>query len=227
MIFTLVFHFFLYKKQLQQQQSTQNSQSNVQRKENDWNMSDNSNHSQIAISTQKGDFLVEQIKNVAGGEQSTYFLSPINSSNKGLPTMRRGSDASVDLIGIYNFFISFKFNLTRISFIVKLKSYLNISDENVIGLSLQEILPDNNNFTAGKMLVANPPNILKRAKSLKMQNSVSIKLNILFFSYYCYLLILRHQCKYNIDIYVYIMPDSSSISITLPCYLEVFLKAFG
>lgn len=83
---------------MQQQQSSQNAQSNVLRKENDWSLSDNSNHSQIAISTQKGDFLVEQIKNGAGGEQSTYFLSPINS-NKILSTLRRGSDASVDLIG--------------------------------------------------------------------------------------------------------------------------------
>lgn len=74
----------------------------MSRKENDWNMSDNSNHSQIAISTQKGDFLVEQIKNGAGGEQSTYFLSPINSNNKVLSTTRRGSDTSVDLIGNYN-----------------------------------------------------------------------------------------------------------------------------
>lgn len=73
------------------------------RKENDWNLSDNSNHSQIAISTQKGDFLVEQIKNGAGGEQSTYFLSPINSSNKAMSTMRRGSDVSVDLIGNFIF----------------------------------------------------------------------------------------------------------------------------
>lgn len=68
------------------------------KKENDWSLSDNSNHSQIAISTQKGDFLVEQIKNGGGGEQSTYFLSPINS-NKAPLTLRRDSDASVDLIG--------------------------------------------------------------------------------------------------------------------------------
>lgn len=46
------------------------------------------------------------------------------------------------------------------------------SDENVIGLSLQEILPDNN-IKAEKMLVSNPPNILKRAKALKMENAVS------------------------------------------------------
>lgn len=45
-------------------------------------------------------------------------------------------------------------------------------DENVIGLSLQEILPDNN-IKAEKMLVSNPPNILKRAKALKMENAVS------------------------------------------------------
>lgn len=64
----------------------------------DWNNSDNSNHSQIAISTQRGDFLVEQIKNGSGGEQSTYFLSPINS--KSIPTLRRGNNASVDMIGI-------------------------------------------------------------------------------------------------------------------------------
>lgn len=56
---------------------------------------------------------------------------------------------------------------------------INISDENVIGLSLQEILPDNNNIKAEKMLVANPPNILKRSKSLKVQNAVS---NLLFCS---------------------------------------------
>lgn len=47
------------------------------------------------------------------------------------------------------------------------------SDENIIGLPLQEILPDNNNVKAEKMLVANPPNILKRAKSQKNQESVS------------------------------------------------------
>ncbi|XP_055308714.1 myb protein isoform X4 [Sitodiplosis mosellana] len=128
---------------LQQQQNSQTVQSNTLKKENDWSLSDNSNHSQIAISTQKGDFLVEQIKNGGGGEQSTYFLSPINS-NKALSTLRRGSDASVDLI-----------------------------DENVIGLSLQEILPDNNNIKTEKMLVANPPNILKRSKSIKIQNAIN------------------------------------------------------
>lgn len=81
------------------QQHHQNSHSNTLRKE-DWNNSDNSNHSQIAISTQKGDFLVEQIKNGAGGEQSTYFLSPINSS-KSLSTLRRGSNnATPDLFGM-------------------------------------------------------------------------------------------------------------------------------
>lgn len=84
--------------QLQQQQNTQTVQSTVARKETDWNMSDNSNHSQIAISTQKGDFLVEQIKNGAGGEQSTYFLSPINS-NKILSTLKRGGDNALDFIG--------------------------------------------------------------------------------------------------------------------------------
>lgn len=63
----------------------------------DWNNSDNSNHSQIAISTQRGDFLVEQIKNGSGGEQSTYFLSPINS--KSIPTLKRGNNASIDMIG--------------------------------------------------------------------------------------------------------------------------------
>lgn len=46
------------------------------------------------------------------------------------------------------------------------------TDENVIGLSLQEILPDNNIVKSEKMLVANPPNILKRAKSLKNQDLV-------------------------------------------------------
>lgn len=84
--------------QLQQQQSSQPTQSNMFRKENDWNLSDNSNHSQIAISTQKGDFLVEQIKNGAAGEQSTYFLSPINS-NKILSTLRRESDNGMELLG--------------------------------------------------------------------------------------------------------------------------------
>lgn len=44
----------------------------------------------------------------------------------------------------------------------------------MIGLSLQEILPDNNNIKTEKMLIANPPNILKRAKSLKMENAVSV-----------------------------------------------------
>lgn len=53
-------------------------------------------------------------------------------------------------------------------------------DENVIGLSLQEILPDNNNVKTEKMLVANPPNILKRAKSLKNQESVSKRSKHLF-----------------------------------------------
>lgn len=81
-----------------QQQTTQGS---TLRKD-EWNNSDNSNHSQIAISTQKGDFLVEQIKNGAGGEQSTYFLSPINS--KSFSTIRRGSCASIDLIGKKNFY---------------------------------------------------------------------------------------------------------------------------
>lgn len=55
-----------------------------------------------------------------------------------------------------------------------IKLFIKFSDENVIGLSLQEILPDNNNIKAEKMLVANPPNILKRSKSLKIQNAVSI-----------------------------------------------------
>lgn len=53
------------------------------------------------------------------------------------------------------------------------------SDENVIGLSLQEILPDNN-IKAEKMLVSNPPNILKRAKALKMENAVSETITIVF-----------------------------------------------
>lgn len=118
-------------------QSVQSSSVNV-KKENDWNHSDNSNHSQIAISTQKGDFLVEQIKN-GSGDQSTYFLSPINS-NKTSSSRRNVSD------------------------------YMN--DENVIGLSLQEILPDNN-AKKEKILVSNPPNILKRAKALKSENAVS------------------------------------------------------
>lgn len=52
--------------------------------------------------------------------------------------------------------------------------YSTFLDENVIGLSLQEILPDNNNIKTEKMLVANPPNILRRAKSLRMQNDVCI-----------------------------------------------------
>lgn len=56
--------------------------------------------------------------------------------------------------------------------------FIKFSDENVIGLSLQEILPDNNNIKAEKMLVANPPNILKRSKSLKTQNAVSIYITI-------------------------------------------------
>lgn len=55
---------------------------------------------------------------------------------------------------------------------------VDILDENVIGLSLQEILPDNNNIKAEKMLVANPPNILKRAKSMKMENAVSRQVSI-------------------------------------------------
>lgn len=68
-------------------QNASQSNNNGSRKENDWNNSDNSNHSQIAISTQKGDFLVEQIKNGAG-DQSTYFLSPINS-NRIASTVKR------------------------------------------------------------------------------------------------------------------------------------------
>lgn len=68
-------------------QNQQTTSSNAS-KENDWNNSDNSNHSQIAISTQRGDFLVEQIKSGAG-EQSTYFLSPLNS-NKIMANLRRG-----------------------------------------------------------------------------------------------------------------------------------------
>lgn len=50
---------------------------------------------------------------------------------------------------------------------------MNLLDENVIGLSLQEILPDNNNIKTEKMLIANPPNILKRSKFVKMNNAVS------------------------------------------------------
>lgn len=92
---------FIYEKyfhQLHQQQ--QNTHSNTLRKD-DWNNSDNSNHSQIAITTQKGDFLVEQIKNGAGGEQSTYFLSPINST-KSLSALRRGSNTFIEFTGLYN-----------------------------------------------------------------------------------------------------------------------------
>lgn len=70
-------------------------------RKDDWNNSDNSNHSQIAITTQKGDFLVEQIKNGAGGEQSTYFLSPINSS-KSFSALRRGSGVCLEFTGSYN-----------------------------------------------------------------------------------------------------------------------------
>lgn len=78
------------QQQQQQNQQTQPqkvSQSKSATKENEWNHSDNSNHSQIAITTHRGDFLVEQIKSGIGGEQSTYFLSPINS-NKVLSTLK-------------------------------------------------------------------------------------------------------------------------------------------
>lgn len=85
-----------YQLHQQQQQSTH---SNTLRKD-EWNNSDNSNHSQIAITTQKGDFLVEQIKNGAGGEQSTYFLSPINSS-KSFSALRRGSSVCMEYTGSY------------------------------------------------------------------------------------------------------------------------------
>lgn len=98
--------------QLQQQQNSQIVQSNTLRKENDWSLSDNSNHSQIAITTQKGDFLVEQIKNGGGGEQSTYFLSPINSNK---PLSARGNDPSVDLIG--NKIVDFNFMLNSLKFL--------------------------------------------------------------------------------------------------------------
>lgn len=63
-------------------------------------------------------------------------------------------------------------NAFLVKFLLKFYYFLQL-DENVIGLSLQEILPDNSNVKAEKMLVANPPNILKRAKSLKNQESVS------------------------------------------------------
>lgn len=59
-------------------------------------------------------------------------------------------------------------------------------DENVIGLSLQEILPDNNNIKTEKMLVANPPNILKRAKSMKMENAVSELQRVVQSHWFCW-----------------------------------------
>lgn len=62
---------------------------------------------------------------------------------------------------------------TNMFFLVSFYFPCRFKDENVIGLSLQEILPDNNNIKTEKMLVANPPNILKRAKSMKMENAVS------------------------------------------------------
>lgn len=52
------------------------------------------------------------------------------------------------------------------------------SDENIIGLDLQEVLPDNN-VKVEKMLTANPPNILKRAKILRNENSVSLETIVL------------------------------------------------
>lgn len=90
--------------QQQQQQQTQPQKTsqtgNGATKENEWNQSDNSNHSQIAITTQRGDFLVEQIKSGVGGEQSTYFLSPINS-NKVLSTLKNdiSGDYSLNPLG--------------------------------------------------------------------------------------------------------------------------------
>lgn len=100
----IIFNEFheLQATQQQQQGQTQNTSQSANsgsRKENDWNNSDNSNHSQIAISTQKGDFLVEQIKNGAG-DQSTYFLSPINS-NRIVSTIKRepNTDYSLNATG--------------------------------------------------------------------------------------------------------------------------------
>lgn len=169
----IIFNEFhkLQATQQQQQGQTQNTSQSANsgsRKENDWNNSDTSNHSQIAISTQKGDFLVEQIKNGAG-DQSTYFLSPINS-NRIVSTVKRepNTDYSLNPTGEFLVMSDLWLQLE----LIWLCFWTIFSDENVIGLSLQEILPDNN-IKAEKMLVSNPPNILKRAKTLKMENAVS------------------------------------------------------
>lgn len=68
------------------------------------------------------------------------------------------------------------------------KYFIIVTDENVIGLSLQEILPDNNNIKAEKMLVSNPPNILKRSKSMRLDNSVSF---VVFFFAFALEILLR------------------------------------
>lgn len=112
--------------------------------------------------------MVEQIKNGAG-EQSTYFLSPI-SNNKVLSTLKR--DNSTDYTLNPPGTLSKRISSNKIETMLYKNCFCFDLDENVIGLSLQEILPDNNIKTE-KMLVSNPPNILKRAKSIKMENAVS------------------------------------------------------
>lgn len=152
------------------QTQSNNHQSSSGSKENDWNNSDNSNHSQIAISTQRGDFLVEQIKGGAG-EQSTYFLSPLNG-NKIMANLRRGlqQDSYANAMGKIELPFFFHDDVIHSFF----AHWPNPTDENIIGLDLQEILPDNN-LKAEKMLTGNPPNILKRAKVLRNENSVSTR----------------------------------------------------
>lgn len=95
-MFLYKFNFFSFL--IVQSQNQSNNQNST--KDNDWNNSD-SNHSQIAISTQRGDFLVEQIKGGAG-EPSTYFLSPLNG-NKMVANLRRGlqQDYYANVMGEY------------------------------------------------------------------------------------------------------------------------------
>lgn len=70
---------------------------------------------------------------------------------------------------------------------------------------MQEILPDNNIKTE-KMLMANPPNILKRAKALRnADNAVSIHITNLILTYY------MHANHNNLATYNTIMVQNNII----------------
>lgn len=59
------------------------SMGNLAPLQNEWNNSDNSNSSQIAISTQSGDFILEPIKGRSASH--AYILSPLSKKNKNEP----------------------------------------------------------------------------------------------------------------------------------------------